>query len=501
MRAAKLGRLRSEWRGPYILIVICLLLATGSSQTASPTEQAAEHWKDLTTIDVEAAYGLLRDNHPAAAPETDDPTFKSALATAHASALARAVKVTSYEGYVATLGEFANSMGDGHIWSHPLFFPRTVEWAGLIAARYGQHWIVANGDEQVAGSPLVGSRIVSCDARSADELARNALHYRAVTSVEAEQVLKSGWLFVDEHNPFLERPHSCVFGSGGKEVTLTLNWSIINRNTLLTQYWKKSYGEAGFGVRQIGQSFWIAIQELTPKAQPVIDAVTTQKDKIRSSAYVVLDLRGNDGGNSAYGRLVAERLYGENYVGSILGVKSDSPCPSVYRASPGNIEAASNGARQFEKTGDSRGAQAYSQALRLMQTAASKGQSLTSTPDCHPQPLKPLHDSASLLRVKVFVLTDAACFSSCIKTVGDLLKLGATQIGEPTGAVTHYSEVRELVLPSALSTFSTLMAIMTESPIRIGPFVPKYEFDGDIANTADLEKWVQEISARGARTP
>jgi hypothetical protein len=112
-----------------------------------------------------------------------------------------------------------------------------------------------------------------------------------------------------------------------------------------------------------------------------------------------------------------------------------------------------------------------------------------------------LHDSSSLLRAKLFVLTDAACFSSCIKTVGDFLKLGAAQIGEPTGAVTHYSEVRELVLPSGLSTFSTLMAIMTESPLRIGPFVPKYEFDGDIADTAALEKWVQELALQGARTP
>jgi len=166
VRDANDGRWQPGRRGAYILAAICLLLATGSSQTANPTEQVAEHWKDLTTIDVETAYALLRDNYPAAAPETDDPTFKSALATAHASALARAAKVTGYEGYVATMGEFADAMGDGHIWSHPLFFPRTVEWVGLIAARHGQHWIVASGDDQVSGSPLVGSRIVSCDGRS-----------------------------------------------------------------------------------------------------------------------------------------------------------------------------------------------------------------------------------------------------------------------------------------------------------------------------------------------
>jgi hypothetical protein len=496
VRTAKRSRCWCARRGICVSIAICLLFATGLCETANPREQAAEHWRKLTIIDVEAAHALLQNNHPAAALAAEDAPFRSALDRAYMNALARAGTVTSYEGYVATVGEFANALGDGHIWSHPLFFPRTVEWAGLIAARHGEHWIVVNEDDHIEGPPLIGSRIVSCDGQAADELANNVLHYRA-TAVEAEQVLKSGWLLVDEHNPFLQRPRSCIFEFGGKQATRNLSWSTINRNTLLTQYWKKAFGEAGFSVRQIGASFWIAIQELTPKAQPVIDAITTQKETIRSSRYVVVDLRGNDGGNSAYGRLAAEALYGEDYVASILGPKNDVPCPSVYRASEENIEAASDGIRRFEKEGDSHGAEAYTHALHSMQAALSRGEYLTGAPSCQTQPPKSSQHSSSLLRAKVFVLTDAACFSSCIKTVGDFIKFGAIQIGEPTGAVTHYSEVRELVLPSGLSTFSTLMAIMPDAPIRFGPFVPTYEFGGDISNTADLERWVREISAEG----
>ena len=94
----------------------------------------------------------------------------------------------------------------------------------------------------------------------------------------------------------------------------------------------------------------------------------------RASSYVILDLRGNGDGNSAYGRLVAKDLYGDDYVASIFGPKDDFQCPSVYRASEKNIEASRNGARQFEKEGDSRGARAYAQALDLMQATASSQQ-------------------------------------------------------------------------------------------------------------------------------
>jgi hypothetical protein len=57
--------------------------------------------------------------------------------------------------------------------------------------------------------------------------------------------------------------------------------------------------------------------------------------------------------------------------------------------------------------------------------------------------------------------------------------------------------VRKLALPSGRSDFSTLAVIMTEAPERIGHFAPKFEFEGDIANTADLERWVEKKSAEG----
>jgi len=452
----------------------------------------ANHWQALARIDVEGAYALLEHNHPGAVPKVSDSAFRAALVAAHTKALARAAKVTNYEGYVATMGEFAGSMGDSHIWTHSLFLARTIQWAGLIAAKRGSNWVVANEDPKIVGSELVGARIVSCDGLSAEALALDALHFRAVVSNDAEQVLRGGWLLVDEGNPFLQRPRSCIVEQEDKRISLTLNWNKIGRDNFLRQYWKSPFGEAGFGVRSIGAGFWIAIQHLTPQAQPVIDTVKAQVVEIRSAPYAVVDLRGNGGGNDSYGRALAEELYGQDYVESILGPKEDAGgCVSVFRASRGNMDALSDLAQQFQKSGDSVGAKEYTAALRLMKAAVATGHTLTGSLSCQTTASSAPRERTSLMRGKVFVLTDAACFSSCIQTVGYFRKLGGIQVGQATGADTHYSEVREIVLPSGLSTFSTLQAIMTDEPHNIGPYLPKYEFEGDIADTAALEKWIK----------
>ena len=477
-----------------VITALCLLLIMSPAATAGAgTQSAADHWRALTRIDADAAYTLLENNHPGAVSEVGDTLFKTMLAAAHTKALARAADVTNYEGYVATLGEFAATMSDGHVWSHPRFLPRSVYWAGLIAARRGSSWVVANENPDITGAPLTGARIVSCDGQSADARAVEVLHFLADPSIEASQVIKGGWLLVDVGNPFLPRSRGCIFERDGTEVSVTLHWQPIDRNTLFSKYWKNPYGKAGYGLRQSGAGYWIAIEELSPPAQAVIDAVKAQEDKVRSAPYAVVDLRGNSGGDDAYGRALADALYGSNYVTAMLGPNDNGAgdC-TVFRASPDNIAAIAASAADFRTTGDVAGAEGYAVAVTRMKAAADTGHALSGSLTCPARPSSSPRIATSLMRGKVFVLTDPLCFSSCIQTVGYFRKLGATQLGQATGADTHYSEVREIVLPSGLSTFSTLTALMPDEPLRLGPYLPKSEYVGDIADTASLEKWVAD---------
>jgi hypothetical protein len=453
---------------------------------------AAAAWRALTRIDADAAYRLLKDNHPAAVPEAGDPKFVSALEAAHAQALRRAAAVTTIEGYAATMSEFANSMADGHIQSYLRFAPRSVEWAGIIAAKRGADWVVATDDPKITGVELMGARITGCDGTSVADLARNVLRYRTVVSVEAFQVLFAGSLLIDNGNPFLKRPAACTFEQDGREQRQALHWTRIGFTKLSETYSKQAYGEAGFGLRPVGSGYWIAIEELAPAAQPVIDAVKTAAEQIRAAPFAVIDLRGNSGGNDNYGRLLAEAIYGRAYVESILGPNADAaPCAEVYRASPQNIQAYARGAEQFRRDGDMAGAAAYERALVAMKAAAAKHERLTGAPACTPKPAPAASgDAQSLMHAPLIVLTDAACFSSCINVVDWFRRLGATQVGQITGADTHYFEVREITLPSGLSLFSTLTAIAPDAPPEIGPYIPDMPYSGDIADTAALEQWI-----------
>ena len=98
---------------------------------------ADPRWGPITVRDVEAAYRLLRGNHPGAAPELHDLAFQHRLNSAHVLALSRARTVTSYQGYIAVLAGFATDMGDKHIWSRPTFVVNIPRWAKIIVSKRG----------------------------------------------------------------------------------------------------------------------------------------------------------------------------------------------------------------------------------------------------------------------------------------------------------------------------------------------------------------------------
>jgi hypothetical protein len=480
-----------------VLAGLCLALTlAGAAIAADGTQvQTAGHWRGLTEIDVEAAYRLLKENHPGAAAEAGDPQFVSALEQAHATARTRAAQVTTYEGYVATLGGFAGALGDGHIAAQARFQPTRLQWAGIIAARRDGQWIAASVDPRLAPAVTTGARIVSCDDQPIEARAHEAIGFRTDPTVDAMQVLQGAWVLFDDGNPFLKAPKSCLFETNGRQVAQVLNWTSVSRAKLIGELWKRPYGEAGFGVVKSGEGYWIGVGSLTPQLQPVIETAAAQAGAIRAAPFVVVDLRGDGGGDDNYARALAEAMYGGAQVANVLGPVDGGRCPSVYRASKGNIAAMAREAEDFEKAGDVTGADEYRSAVKAMRAAAGAGRALTGRPACPLKRAAAARPASLLMKNKVFVLTDAVCFSSCLQAVEFFRDLGAVHVGQTTGADTHFSEVRGEVLPSGLTTFTTLQAIMPDHPRRIGPYVPDVEYDGDIADTAALERWIAGLAA------
>lgn len=477
-------------------VAAAALLLLGGPAVADPDPaDAAGHWRAFTEMDLEAAYALVRDNHPAAVPAVGDDAFRAALDKAIATARDRAARVDSYAGYAAVLNGFAVSLGDKHIWSRQVLRPAVYRWPGLAIARRGDGWRVAVDARPDVQPSLEGARLLGCDGRTADDLAAERLGgFRAVWSVEAQRIQTAPWLLIDEGNPFLQRPKTCDFETASGVATVTLQWRNIGPVGLTPHVGKAvRIGDAGFGVRRFAGGYWIGMKALDDRARPVIEAARTELSGIRAAPMVVLDLRGNGGGNSAFTSELATLLMGDRYVNRYR-VTSAGGCPETWRATPGNLE----GIRAFirdNSAGLNDDSRRYLDAVEKgLAEAVREGKPFDrpvegcARPDA-PEPA-PGDGEGSLLTGRMIVLTDNACFSSCLLAVQEFRRLGALHVGEATDAATRYMEVREIALPSGLSFASTLQKVAFAAPRQIGPFAPARAFDGDIADTTALEAWV-----------
>jgi hypothetical protein len=484
-------------------VATCIAMAGAPALRAggsSPAEQS--FWRAAAIVDVEGAYRMLQADHPGAVPEVGDTRFRETLTQAHTLAAQRATHVTSFSGYAATLAGFANAFGDKHIRSRPVLEIAYPDWAGVIIGRRSGRWVVADAEQGSAAAGLLGSELIECDDRPADDWARQLLGgFRADWSVEAQRVQAAAWLLVSEGNPFTPRPRSCVFGSAnGRRSRVTLDWRSISRADLAVRMSNVStFGAAGFGVRRTGKGYWIALQDLVDRAQPVVDAVRVQASQIRQSPFVVLDLRGNGGGSSLVGDEIAAAILGADYVRAIQGPPVADCGGEVFRVSADNVRAL----QRDQEWGRRRGAEmssVFADVLTRMRAAQATGRPFSGALSC---PQKPGSESGAIApeyKGKLFLLTDGLCFSSCLDVVASWRRLGAVQLGQPTDADTHYSAVRDELMPSGLSTFSTMMGIEPGAPMRIGPFSPECVYAGDIRDTSKIESWVLELMTRVAHS-
>jgi len=486
---------------PRLAVTAALAAAVLCSAASAQTAPGAALWRQMAVMDVEAAYALVRDNHPAALPEVGDDAFRAALDAAAAKARARAEQVTSFEGYTATLSGFATAFGDKHIWHRPTVRVAAYQWPGLSISRRGGAWRVNEEVRSGNETPLAGATLLGCDGRSADALAEERLGgFRAVWSIEAQRIQQAPWLLIDDGNPFLARPATCDFDVGGKRVTHTLQWRPVSAGGIAPYLTRAvSVGQAGWGVRQAGGGYWIAIQGLDSRTQPVLDQVQKDIEAIRSAPFVVLDMRGNGGGASQYGDTLARMLTGDRYYQRVQ-TGGTAECVGPWRASAGNLKHLQDFLSDNRPRLSAELIAYLENEVRMMQEAIAGGRAFTQPPRACPAADRPapppLDGRGSLMKGRLIVLTDNACFSSCLLVTDLFRRLGALHVGEATDAATRYMEVREIPLPSGAGYFSTLQKVAFGAPRQIGPFVPARLYPGDIADTAGLEAWVAEQARR-----
>jgi hypothetical protein len=468
-------------------IAVCAWITGSASAIAEPTPA---EWAGLTATDVEAAYRILSEDHPALSAEIGDGAFRARIDAARSLALSRAKQVTTDGGYLATLSALAVAAGDKHIWSRAKEPSETVDWAGVILSRRGNRYVVVEHDAPT-GPSLKGAVLVGCDGIDVDRLAETRLGgFRAVWSIEAQRIQNAPLLLVDFANPFAPRPKTCTFEAGGARRDLALEWRPIKRDDLRPRIAPAlNRGAAGFGVRAFAGGQWIALQSLGDKAPAVVQAVRDQADALRAAPIVVLDMRGNGGGNSTFGDQIAAVLFGDARIAALQRDPSSRGCNTVWRISPRNLATMRSYLDRFRTN-----APDFAREIeRQLKAAEGRASGFTGPIDCErtegPGPA-PDRLPPQAAKGRIVLLTDNACFSSCLLVADRFRKLGALHVGQATDAGTAYFEVREDLLPSGKSYFSTLQAFSPSSPKEIGPFAPAVAYDSDIADTKALETWI-----------
>ncbi len=469
------------------------LLCIPAPADAGESDQAPA-WREITRADADAALQLIENNHPGARREVGDARFLARLAAAKAHVAERLPKVENYPGYAALMLGLANDFGDGHIWSSGLVSANRIGWSGLVAERRGGRWVV--GHDLNPGGALTGAEVLSCDGRPAERLGReNIGMFRANPDVEAAMAGEAYLLFADDGNPFVQRPARCRFRlAGGSEVEQAIDWQVIATSQLQRQLGQVlQRPQAGLGVREFAGGYWIALETLSPDAEAVVAEVERLQDALRAAPMVVLDLRGNGGGNSAYTSTIAALLAGDDALAAIESGGEDTCAGAFWRASPGNAAAMRSLANAAEGdrgewlggiAGELEQANAAGQAFAPALPACASGVADAAPTVAAPPTLE--------MKGRLVLVTDRVCFSSCLIAADEFRRLGALHVGEATDRSTRYMEVREETLPSGLRTFSTLMKLALGAG-DFGPYAPEVPYPGVLADDEALEAWVAAL--------
>lgn len=473
---------------------LALLAAFAFTSPGPAAERSADDWRALTLADVNAAHGLVAQNHPGAAPEMGDAGFLQRLEASRALARERASRVVDFDGYAATLRGFASGLGDKHLGWKPARYPGSIRYPGFWIDQKGADWVVIATDDPAA--PPTGARLVACDGAAPEVLARQRLvGFRADPAVLAQMRRAARWLLIDDGNPFTPLPGRCAFEIGGVVSDFQLAWRPIDIPLLnaraTTLYPRRS---AGFGVRAFAGGGWISLEQLSGQGAAVVSEVRSRWRELAPAPMLVIDLRGNGGGDSSIGDDLARQLFGSRALDRLRSSAARDCNRAVWRASEGNLRTLEAYQQRFAARGPEVVA-AFKAEAEAVRDALAAGRALSGPVDgclagAAPTILPATPPADAPYRGKVIVLTDGACFSSCLLMVDRFRGLGAIHAGQPTGGATWYMEVRDEPLPSGLGSFSVLGKVGLGAPRRLGPFVPTALFEGDMADTAALEVWV-----------
>jgi hypothetical protein len=391
------------------------------------------------------------------------------------TALARAASVSDYAGWHAVLSAYLNGFGDPHLkFSAKKGLP-AGKWPGFVISDDGSGPRVAY--RAGAAAPPLGAQLMECDGEGVQALTEKKVFSHALNArLAVDRRRAASRLFLDRGVPFAPPVVACVFEPGG---SVKLEWRdapptddpmwAAYREAGLGPEAKPGLSQPAEGVVWIGAPGFLPVGDDNKNMSALLKEIGANQSALASARAIVIDVRGNSGGSSAWGDRLAKAIWGETIVAQYA--LDDSAEATDWRASKENASYVRLGATllSFRFPGSGVGKEWGSVIAPGIDKAVKEGRPFFR--EGSPTPGK--GGGAALARPKgespieptVYFLTNGACASACLDFADVVLHIpGVVHIGSETSGDGLMMEVRSIKLPSGRGSITAPIKVVRGRP-------------------------------------
>ena len=485
---------------------LAALLLWSATTAASAPDTAARAWSNLTAADVSAFCSDVRGVHPGMVDPLS-PRFATQVARACEIAAGRSRDAGSFLDWMETMQALVTSFRDGHTGIAFTVVPAQLRWPGFLIDGQGGRWLVRRPSNAPAtdSGPPEGAELVACDGRPAERFLEQQLDLKTVDwSKEPERIRQAFRAFTTYRLDGPAPATQCRFRRNGQVVDVRLEWrpiSSVAMQPLLAPFLRRGATSRPVAVAIAPhRDAWVQLGNF--RDETALKALETEllakQARLRSAPYVVFDLRGNGGGNSTWGGRFASILWGADAVeGRRLAEQSSNSADhgKYWRRSKAAAAKMHAAAAEYAAQGpDFADIAKYWRELGDT-IAAAKDDGLYQDECCRPK-ARPSAVPRPAYTGKVFVVTDAGCFSSCVVVMNTLKRMGAIQVGEASGQNEVYGEsVGPFDLPSGLGWYRVPASIIRQPRSSLGGLSPDVRWPGAMDDDEGLRAWIAGLAA------
>lgn len=474
--------------------LVATLTTTSAGARAASDEWQPADWTKAAHNDVEAMHAILSDDHPGGA-DPKNPNFKIWLERGRRLAHQRADQIAGYAGYLRALQFYSNGFRDGHI-DFFTFSSRQI-WPGFLTRLTNDGRTIVS----VVGDGLnlkAGSQLVSCDGKSPVYwYGRRVAPYYVNADIPHDRFSKSVYLFAGLEGE-ASVPRTCIFRNGKKPSVIRLNWRSVDSEQLdkfLSTALGESPAETGLrvvnGVTFITASSFNVFDSEADSMRALIAKIKSDRAMIFAAPIVVIDVRGNRGGNSSWGDQIVKALWGETNFKTVFDSFDQA---TEWRASDRNIRLTRVMAKRSHDAGLVEDAD-YRDAM-----AANMAKAIASKQDyvAEVQPAAIAIKPSSLTQPfsgKVYFLTDYSCASACLDFSDLVTRMPeVVHIGLPTSADAVYIDNVQETLPSGVGQLSYSVKVF-RNRVRSNNqwYSPRYEWSGGAMTDQNVAAWIKTL--------